>query len=92
MGKNKCQGHVAGTNHIIKYYGNYLPLVAFGPTDYSLNKAINWTKSAYTLLSEKFTFYDKLVVMYLYVLFNAKQGIRTSILKINVPKFITRRK
>ena len=92
MNKNKWQSHVDGTNHIIKYYGNQLPLIAFGSIDCSLNKTINWTKSAYTSLSEKFTFYDKLIIMYLYILFNARMGIKTSIFNINVPKFITRRK
>ncbi len=92
MSKNKCQGHIDGTNHIIKYYGNHLPLIAFSSIDYSLNKTINWTKSTYTLLSEKFTFYDKLIIMYLYVLFNARIGIKTSIFNISVPKFITKRK
>jgi len=89
--KNNFQNHVNGVNHIIKYYGNYLSLVTFSSTDYSLNKTINWTKSSYTLLSEKFTFYDRLIIMYLYILFNIKKGIRTSIFKINIPRFITKR-
>ena len=90
--KNKCQSHVNGTNYIIKHYGNHLPLITFDSMDFSLNKTINWTKPAYTLLSEKFTFYDKLIIMYLYILFNARIGIKTSLFNINVPDFVTKRK
>ena len=92
MNKNKCQSHVIGTEHIIKYYGRNLSLISFNSIEYSLNQVINWTKSGYTLMSEKFTLYDKLIIMYLYILFNARVGMKTSLFKINAPNFITKRK
>jgi len=69
MLKNKKQ-YVLGAYHIIKYYGNDLPLFSFrkiyGKVNLSLNTVINWTRVAYTYLGDNFTICDKIKVMYIY--------------------------
>lgn len=52
--------HDLGVYHIQRYYGKNISLL-------SLNTIINWTKCAYTYLGESFTFFDKLIIFYMYL-------------------------